>query len=130
MRGENVSFIFFNPNPDKIMVGDCVIRAISIVLEQDWETSFIGVALVGLENHDMPASNDVWREYLERKRFKRYALPNTCPACYTVKDFCKDNPKGRYILGTGTHAVATVNGDYYDIWDSGNEVPIYYFARS
>lgn len=130
MRGENVSFIFFNPNPDKIMVGDCVIRAISIVLEQDWETSFIGVALVGLEKHDMPASNDVWREYLERKGFKRYALPNTCPACYTVKDFCKDNPKGRYILGTGTHAVAVVNGDYYDIWDSGDEVPLYFFYRS
>lgn len=130
MRGENVSFIFFNPNPDKIMVGDCVIRAISIVLEQDWETSFIGVALVGLEKHDMPASNNVWREYLERKGFKRYALPNTCPACYTVKDFCKDNPKGRYILGTGTHAVSVVNGDYYDIWDSGDEVPLYFFYRS
>lgn len=130
MRGEKMSFIFFNPNPDKIMVGDCVIRAISIVLEQDWETSFIGVALVGLEKHDMPSSNDVWREYLERKGFKRYALPNTCPACYTVKNFCKDNPKGRYVLGTGTHAVSVVNGDYYDIWDSGDEVPLYFFHRS
>lgn len=130
MRGENVSFIFCNPNPDKIMVGDCVIRAISIALEQDWETSFIGVALVGFEKHDMPSSNDVWREYLERKGFKRYALPNTCPSCYTVKNFCKDNPKGRYILGTGTHAVAVVNGDYYDIWDSGDEVPLYFFHRS
>lgn len=130
MRGEKMSFIFFNPNPDKIMVGDCVIRAISIALEQDWETSFIGVALVGFEKHDMPSSNDVWREYLEQKGFKRYALPNTCPSCYTVKDFCKDNPKGRYILGTGTHAVAVVNGDYYDIWDSGDEVPLYFFYRS
>ena len=130
MRGENVSFVFCNPNPDKIMVGDCVIRAISIVLEQDWETSFIGVALVGFEKHDMPASNNIWGAYLEEKGFERLSILNTCPNCYTIKDFCKDNPKGRYILGTGTHAVAVVNGDYYDIWDSGNEVPIYYFARS
>lgn len=123
-------FIFCNPNPDRILVGDCVIRAVSIALAQDWETSYIGIALKGLEMHDMPSSNDVWREYLKQKGFTCSLIPNTCPACYTVKDFCKDNPKGRYVLGTGTHAVSVVNGDYYDIWDSGDEVPIYYFARS
>lgn len=31
-------------------------------------------------------------------------------------------PRGRYIVGTGNHAVAVVDGDYYDSWDSGNEI--------
>lgn len=130
MRGENVSFIFCNPNPDRILVGDCVIRAVSIALDQDWETSYIGIALKGLEMHDMPSSNDVWREYLKQQGFTCSLIPNTCPSCYTINDFCKDNAEGRYILGTGSHAVAVIDGNYYDIWDSGNEVPIYYFARS
>lgn len=31
-------FIFHNPNPDKTLVGDCVVRALCKVLNEDWET--------------------------------------------------------------------------------------------
>ena len=51
------------------------------------------------------------------------------PDYYTVQDFCIDHPKGTYVLGTGTHAVAVVDGYYYDAWDSGKEIPIYYFSK-
>lgn len=78
----------------------------------------------------MPSSNNVWGAYLEEKGFERLSIPNTCPNCYTIKDFCKDNPKGVCIIGTGSHAVAVIDGDYYDTWDSGDEVPIYFFKRS
>ena len=47
----------------------------------------------------------------------------------TVREFAKDHPEGKYILGTGTHAVAVIDGDYIDTWDSGDEVPIYYFQE-
>jgi len=36
-------------------------------------------------------------------------------------------PKGTYIIGTGSHAVAIINGDYYDSWDSGDEIPSFFF---
>jgi hypothetical protein len=49
--------------------------------------------------------------------------------CYTIKEFCKDHPIGDYLLGTGSHVVAVLDGNYYDTWDSGSEVPIYYFKR-
>lgn len=52
-----------------------------------------------------------------------------CPECYTVADFCWDNPYGYYLLATGTHAVAVIDGDYYDTWDSGNESVAYYYER-
>lgn len=123
-------FVFCNPNPEKNLVGDCVIRAISIALSQDWQTTYLGVAVKGFEFYDMPSSNNVWGTYLKEKGFECFSIPNTCPNCYTIKDFCKDNPKGIYIIGTGSHAVAIIDGNYYDTWDSGDEVPIYFFERN
>jgi len=124
-----MSYISFNPNPRRNSVGDCVIRAISKVTNQDWDTTYLGVALQGYMVKDMPSSNNVWGGYLYSKGFNRYVIPNTCPDCYTIKDFCKDYPKGTFLLATGTHAVSVIDGNYYDTWDSGDEVPIYYWRK-
>lgn len=78
---------------------------------------------------DMPSSNEVWMSYLTKCGFERSIIPNTCPNCYTIKDFCKDNPQGVYLLATGTHVVAVINGSYFDTWDSGNEIPVFYFRK-
>lgn len=48
---------------------------------------------------------------------------------YTVADFCEDNPDGVYILAIAGHAVCVVGGHYYDSWDSGGEIPIYYWRN-
>lgn len=79
--------------------------------------------------YDMPSSNEVWSAYLKSEGYMKRIIPNTCPSCYTVRDFCRDHPEGRYLLATGTHVVAAIDGDYYDTWDSGNEIPIYYFVK-
>jgi hypothetical protein len=77
----------------------------------------------------MPSSNAVWAAYLRSRGYRQYSLPRNCPDCYTVKEFCYDNPKGSFLVGTGTHVVAVIDGDYYDAWDSGNEVIDRYFTR-
>ena len=120
---------FFNPNPEGHYVGDCVPRAISMLTKQSWEDTYINLCLQGFMMKDMPSANHVWGSYLLSKGFKRYIIPNTCPDCYTVKDFCEDNPQGEYMLATGTHVVACKDGDYFDSWDSGSEVPIWYWKR-
>jgi hypothetical protein len=109
-------------------VGDCVIRAISTALNQDWQTTFIELSVQGLMMCDLTSSNAVWGEYLKRKGYQKKPIVNDCN-CYTIDDFCRDCPQGTYILGTGTHAVAVIDGDYYDFWQSGNELPIYYFEK-
>ena len=78
---------------------------------------------------DMPSANRVWGQFLKDKGFRKVQIPDVCPECYTVREFCRDNPRGIYVLGTGEHVVCVRNGDYFDSWDSGMEIPIYYFER-
>lgn len=124
-----MAFIYANPNPSQNLTGDCVIRAVSLLTGKDWETTYAEIILQGFMMHDMPSSNAVWSAYLRRNGFERRTIPNTCPDCYTVRDFTIDNPIGEFMLATGTHVVAVKDGNYYDTWDSGNEVPIYYWKK-
>ena len=73
--------------------------------------------------------NYVWGNLLLRNGYTRHSLPNTCPDCYTISDFANEHKTGKYILATGSHVVGVVDGDYYDTWDSGEEVPMYYFEK-
>lgn len=122
-------FIFANPNPRKLLVDDCVVRGISILNDQPWLKSYDQVAAKGRELYSMPSTNFVWNELLMDQHFRRESIPNTCPHCYTIRDFCMDHPYGEFLVATGTHVVAILNGNYYDTWDSGDEVPIYYYER-
>ena len=122
-------FIYTNPNPIDKKVGDCVIRAIAIATETTWERAYMDLCMEGLEMADLPNSNAVWASYLKKLGFRKGIVPDTCPDCYTVKDFCTEHSHGLYVLATGTHTVTVMDGDYYDTWDSGRELPIYYFVK-
>lgn len=122
-------YIPFNPNPANRRTDDCVIRAISKVLDIPWERAYIMLAVKGLETYDLPNANNVWGALLKDNGFVREVIPNTCPECYTVEDFCADNPAGTFVLGTGTHAIACIDGNYYDTWQSGESVPIYVYRK-
>lgn len=124
-----MAFVYRNPNPMNNLVGDCVIRGISILTDKTWEYIFIELVAQAYSLYDMPSSNKVWGAYLKSQGYEKRIIPNTCPNCYSVRQFCKDNPKGKFLLATGTHVVAVIDGDYYDTWNSGDEVPIYYFQR-
>ena len=119
----------YNPNPEHARVGDCAIRAIAKATDTDWEHSFAGLSVMGFMMGDLPSANHVWGAYLRRNGYKRDVVPNSCPDCYTVADFCRDNPKGKFVLALSGHVVAVEDGDWFDTWDSGEEVPLYYFRK-
>lgn len=120
---------FYNPNPIAARVGDCVVRAIAKATNQKWEDVYNDLCEFGFNMADMPSANNVWGAYLRSRGFKRFVVSPDCPDCYTVKRFAFDNPKGTFILAISGHAVCVRDGDYFDTWDSGDEVPVYYWHK-
>lgn len=119
----------YNPNPDGNRVGDCTVRAMCKATGKEWEPTFCALTLEGFMRRDMPSANHVWGAYLRRHGFERHIIPNECPDCYTVADFCRDHPRGLYVLAIGGHVVTVMDGDWFDTWDSGREIPVYYWTR-
>lgn len=119
-----------NINPEKKLVGDCVVRAIGVVTDKDWDDVYLDLCLgKGFVMKQMPSENSVWGAYLHDLGFKRHTIDDTCPDCYTVRQFAEDHPTGRYVLGTGSHAIGVIDGTYFDTTDTGDEVPQYYFEK-
>lgn len=123
-------WVEYNPSPVGAKVGDCSVRAVAKALGVDWERAYALIAFNGFQMGDVMSSNNVWGSVLRQYGFKRHNISNRCPDCYTISDFCADHPYGLYVLGTGTHVVTAIDGNYYDSWDSGNEIPIYYWSKS
>ena len=124
-----MAWIPYNPNPQNKITGDCVVRAISIAEGISWDEAFKRLTDKAYTEKSMPSINPTWADYLEDHGYILFGLPNTCPRCYTVRQFTRDYPFGTYVLGTGEHAVAVIDGNYIDTWDSGNEVPMYFFKK-
>ena len=122
-------WVRYNPNPAGRSVGDCSIRAIAKALDIGWEEAFTLIAINAFQMADMPSSNGVWGSVLRQNGFYRSAIESSCPDCYTAEDFCKDHPKGVYVLGFGNHVATVVDGLLFDSWDSSNEIPQYYWHK-
>ena len=125
-----MSYEYYNPNPAGRSVGDCTVRAISKILGQTWEKTYVDLALEGFIRGDLPNADSVWGPYLHRNGFTRHLLPDNCPDCYTIRDFAAEHPTGAYILSMpGRHVAAVVDGAVFDSWDSGGEIPTYYWKK-
>ena len=119
----------FQNNPAGRNVGDCSVRAISVALSVSWETAFAMLVGSAFLMADMPSSNEVWGAVLRKNGFVRESIPNTCPDCYTARDFCAEHPEGIYVLCFGDHVATVKDGDLYDSWDSSDRVPQYVWRK-
>lgn len=118
-----------NENPIARRTIDCVVRAIATAMQKDWDSIFVGLTEKSFDLKDMPTANHVWGAYLRANGWKREVIPNECPDCYTVNDFCREHPQDIYILALDGHVVCVMEGDFYDTWDSGEEIPLYYWRK-
>lgn len=124
-----MAYVYFNPNPKSHIVGDCAVRAVSKALGKDWEDAYIGLCSEGLLYADMPSANYVWGMYLRKFGFTQKIIPSICPQCVSVATFAHDHPNGRYVLACQSHVVTVIDGSYFDSWDSGDEIVLYYFEQ-
>lgn len=120
---------YYNPNPKGLHVGDCTVRAICAVTGLSWYEVHDLLCDLSRDMANMPSANAVWWELLWEFGFNQFQLIDQCPECYTVADFAYDHDKGIYVLGPLEHAVAVISGDWFDIFDSGQTIPKYYFKR-
>ncbi len=125
-------YVYYNPNPRRRTTTDCVVRAISKLMGMSWDEAFIRLSFMAYYKKDNLEKNHVWGDFLVMNGFTKHFIPNECLNCYTVKDFAYEHPYGMYLLRidglTSGHVVTLIDGDYYDSWDSGDEVVEYYYS--
>jgi hypothetical protein len=124
-----MAYVYTNPNPKGALIGDCAVRAIALANGLSWNEAYMELTEYGFRMKNLPNADSVWGALLKDYGFAKKVIPDTCPNCYSIREFCADHPLGTYVIGTGSHVVAVINGDYYDSWDSGDEVPIVYWRK-
>lgn len=122
-------YSYYNPNPVRNNTRDCAVRAVAKALDISWEDSFAKIASMAFAMGQTMDYDPVWGAVLRQNGFYRDHIDNTCPDCYTIRDFCRDNPKGTFVLGTGSHVATVRDGVLYDISDTSDEIPIYFWYK-
>ncbi|MDT3386852.1 MAG: hypothetical protein LIR46_03665 [Bacteroidota bacterium] len=120
-------WVYANPNPEGLSVPDCVIRAMCIALNKPWEEVSDELYSIARSSHTVTCDDHAWGKYLYMHGARPFTLPEACPTCISVKAFSTIFNTGIYIIGTGHHAVCVIDGNYYDTWDSGNEIPTFFW---
>lgn len=117
----------YNANSRDKNVGDCVKRSLSFAYGVDYDE--ISRILNRIKNEiNAPAFNS-------HQTFNKFLLDNGATLLnnsylnVTEDEFCKENPRGVYVLLTGpadkrytSHMVCIMNGDIIDSWDSSDYV--------
>ena len=110
---------FFNINPMGRREEDCVCRAISLALEEDYYTIQDKLELIGC----------------------LFECDELCVCCYkhlldyvyrldrieevhgmTVEEFADAFPRGTYIVRVPQHCTCVISGNIIDIWDCRDEI--------
>lgn len=125
-----MAYVFYNPNPVGRFTMDCMPRALSKVLNIDWDSASVLLCNSAIKMATVECSNETMAAVLRQNGFYREVIDNDCPDCYTAEDFCNDHPIGIYVLGFWNHVCAVVNGVLYDTSaDIVNGIPIFYWYK-
>lgn len=120
------TFVNFNANPKNKLGCDCVVRAISTAMKEDWIAVYRELCDLGAELYDMPFNKDVFGEYLKRKGWIWYPCKSENGKRPKVCNFDKANSA---ILRVANHLVYVSNHEYYDTWDCGNKSVYGYWTK-
>ena len=130
---KNKRFKYYQPNDKDLkgQNGDCVVRALTKVLNKEWLKVFDDLVPIAREIQASISMKIVYETYLTNNGFKYTGISNKKGSKRpTVDSFAKDHPTGTYYINVANHCVAIVDGIYYDIWDSGNCCIYGYWAKA
>ena len=116
------NYKYYQPNKKDLKddYGDCVVRALTKLLNMEWLEVFNELIPIASDLQCMPNSKPCYERYLKSKGFEYHGISNKKGTKRpTVDRFAKDHKEGAYFVRVANHVVAVVDGVYYDIWDSG-----------
>lgn len=123
-------YIAYNPNPVRSdPVGDCAVRAVAKALDVTWENAYTKLSTSGFLMGDIMNSDAVLAAVLRSAGFKRGAVDNECPDCYTVADFANDNKDGTYVVKSDGHVATIIDGNLFDTFDSSNRTLLWFWEK-
>ena len=109
---------YYNPHPKGLSTDDCVKRAIVVVTGMDYSRVQRELneykKVTGAKSFNSIKNLRYVEDVLKAKKISlHYQI--------TVEEFCKQYPRGRYILDMDEHWSACVDGCIYDTWDCSKE---------
>lgn len=113
---------YYNPNPSKKEVGDCVERALCVVTDRDWLSVYDELCAVGRQVFAPPGHKTCYEKFLKDNGFTYVGVSNRKGTKRpTVAGFTKEHKTGSHLLVVANHLVGVKDGCYYDTWDSGEK---------
>lgn len=117
------NYQYYQPNSKdlKDKYGDCVMRALTKVLNRTWLEIFDAIVPISRELQCPYNSKTCYETFLKINGFEYTGISNKKGSKRpTVKEFALKHRTGTYYLNLANHCVAVVNGIYYDTWDCGS----------
>ena len=110
---------YYNRNPDRLHLGDCVCRAISTATGLCYE-AVDNLLELSADKHKCEKLCVCCYEYLlsntlcyhmEKRHFKA-----------TVEEVAASHPRNKLIIRVQSHLTSSINGTIMDIWDCSQEL--------
>lgn len=109
-----MAFVFLNLNPLGKIEQDCVCRAISLALQEDYEVVehklYLIAELYDCEKLCVCCYKHLLDNVYNLMRIESYKG-------LTIEEFTKMEPKGTFIVRSDGHLTCVLNGEIYDTWD-------------
>jgi hypothetical protein len=106
---------YYNCNPLRREVNDCVVRAVSLAEGKSWDETYLILSKLALNEAVILDDSLFVEKYLNSK------YEAICPKCegyrITVGEFVKTHPKGTFLITMKGHITCVVDGIIYDTWD-------------
>lgn len=115
-------FIYYNAEPNKELLSDCVIRAISLGLAIHYDK----IVKLLAENGDFNSCEEICVDCYS-KLLENFGLYKNNGHDRTVEEIAQSYPDDVVIIRINGHLTCSIDGNIYDTWDCSKEKCVYYW---
>ena len=122
---------YYNPNPSKRKVDDCVVRALCKATDKDWNEVYKRLCEIGLEEKAMPNEQVCYEKFLYENGFVKMKISNKKGSKRPiVSEMALRSEDGKaYVCQVANHLVTAKDGSYWDTWESADNCFYSYFTK-